>query len=235
LFTNGPAAIAQNTLTDGTVETNALTHPANPNSSVTLWGTGLGTAGTRDVLATVGSRPVPVTYAGHSAMPGLDQINLQIPDDPEIPEGCYVAVEVSVTLPSSGPSTTETSDRASISFARGAAQACAHPLNLTVGEMQTLDQGGTIPLLSLTMTSLDTPNPLATGTYLSPTRSDDAVASVVMLDAAGIASSSGAMLEAPGASLGCRASPISIFPERPFYEGLSAGSALSLTGPAGQA
>ena len=172
-------------------------------------------------------------------MPGLDQINLQIPDDPQIPEGCYVAVEVSVNLPSSGQSVTEISNRASISFARGAAQACAHPLNLTVGEMQALDRGGTIPLLRLGMNSLDAPNPLATGTYLSPTRSDDAVASVFMLDAAGIAlssgSSSGAMLEAPGASLGCQMSPNSFFPERPFYGGLSAGSALSLTGPAGQA
>ena len=39
LFTNGPVAIAQNTLADGTVETNSLTHPAGPNGSVTLWGT----------------------------------------------------------------------------------------------------------------------------------------------------------------------------------------------------
>ncbi|HEY4364147.1 MAG TPA: hypothetical protein VGN17_24465 [Bryobacteraceae bacterium] len=245
LFTNGPVAIAQNTSTGGSMETNALTRPARPNQSITLWGSGLGTAGTPDVRATVGSRPVPVTYAGHSAMPGLDQINLQIPNDPEIPEGCYVAVEVSVNLPGqTGAGTTETSNRASISFARTAAQPCAHPFNLTAGEMQTLDQGGTIPLLTFGMSSFDAPNPSATGS-LSPTRSDYAGASAYLLDAAGIAaasvtspvngSTSGGMLEASSASFGCQSNPSFLYPEPPFHGGLSAGPALSLTGPVSQA
>ncbi|HEV2464337.1 MAG TPA: hypothetical protein VGT04_11050, partial [Acidobacteriaceae bacterium] len=150
----GSRAIAQNTLADGTLVTNALTTPAGPKGFVTLWGTGLGNATTQDVAVTVGGRPATVTYAGHSATPGLDQINIQIPDDPQVPEGCYVAVQASVPLEYGGASITEASNRVSISLASAGATACTHPLNLTLPEMQTLDQGGTIPVLNMGMQSL---------------------------------------------------------------------------------
>ena len=103
----GPAA-AHNVAETGTVQLNTLTTPAHANSSMILYGTGLGpvpgvddaqmpTLGevpgvTPEVL--VGGRRATVTYGGRSGCcPGLDQINFTIPADVS---GCYIPVVVKV-------------------------------------------------------------------------------------------------------------------------------------------
>ena len=97
LFSSNGLAVAQNISRDGSVESNSLTRPVAPGGSLSLWGTGLGQA-TRDQvsIAIGGIGPATIVYAGPSGILGVDQINIQIPDDPAIPEGCYVAVDVQV-------------------------------------------------------------------------------------------------------------------------------------------
>lgn len=74
---------------------NSLTRPAQPGDVVTLWGTGLGSATQDQVSVMLGGHPFPVEYAGPApGLPGTDQINFQIPNDPTIPYGCYVAIAI---------------------------------------------------------------------------------------------------------------------------------------------
>lgn len=232
LFTKGSIAAAQNVLPDGSVVANALTAPASPTGFVTLWGTGLGSKSANDVTVTVGGKPAIVTYAGHSSMPGLDQINMQIPNDPEIPFGCYVAVEASVSV-QDGLSPIQTSNLASISLAPKGAGACTHPLNLTLQEMQTLDAGGAIPLLSAYTESTVAPSP-SLGKLFDVTRSDSAAADIPLVDSIEVAGLSGGMLEAPSALFGCHPPATPYFGTEVFHGGLSAGAALNLSGPSGQ-
>jgi uncharacterized protein (TIGR03437 family) len=141
LFLDGIVARAQNIAPDGMAESNSLTHPARPNGLLTLSGTGLGTATASAVSVLIGGRPTLVTYAGpQGSSPGVDQINVRIPDDPTIPDGCYIAVEVIVAGAPSGYAT--------ISYGRGSAETCQHPLGLSLTQIQTLDRGGTVRVAS---------------------------------------------------------------------------------------
>ena len=91
------------------------TNSASPGQIVTLWGTGLG-ANPQDsdtvftntphavnqssVQVYFGGVPGTVTYAGSSGYPGLDQIDVIVPD----PIGCSVSLTVTVTgVPSNFP------------------------------------------------------------------------------------------------------------------------------------
>jgi len=133
----GEAALAQNIKSNG-IQLNNLTHPAHPQDFVTLWGTGLGPATADQVTVLLGGHPFPVTYAGPSGdFAGLDQINFQVPDDPTIPQGCYVAVNVEIG--------NTTSNLATLSLSPNAGP-CAHPFGLTADELAALDSGGQVYL-----------------------------------------------------------------------------------------
>ena len=154
---------AQNILPDGTVEPNQLTHPAHPGQYVTIWGTGLGPARANAVQVLLGGKPFPVEYAGPApGMKGVDQINFQMPDDPTVPDGCYVALAVQVgsewfTM-SSNTTTLSTS---------ATNNACQHPLGFTADQMAKIDKGGSVPAATINVNALAGPpgGPAATGVY----------------------------------------------------------------------
>jgi hypothetical protein len=84
----------------------------------------------------LGGHPFPVSYAGPSAdFAGLDQINFQVPDDPSIPQGCYVAVNIQIA--------NSTSNLATLSLSQHEGP-CAHPFGLTADDLAQLDSGGQV-------------------------------------------------------------------------------------------
>lgn len=96
---NGPAAVYD-------VNSNYVspTNAANPGDFITLWGTGLGPVTSDETIAQqptdltnipievdIGGQAAFVQYHGRSQYPGLDQINVQVPQGIS---GCYVSVVV---------------------------------------------------------------------------------------------------------------------------------------------
>ena len=156
-------ALAQNVVA-GVVETNNLTHPAHPGDTVTLYGVGIPSATQFGVL--LGGHPATVTYGGPApSLPGIDQINFQVPANVAIPNGCFVAVQVVVNGVASNP--------ASISKAPAGATACTPPIDLTVAQMAQLDAGQSIPYVHFSIDGLVSAPPglqtiesLATGPLL---------------------------------------------------------------------
>ena len=131
----GEATLAQN-ITGNGLQLNNLTHPAHPQDFVTLWGTGLGPATADQVTVLLGGHPFPVSYAGPSGdYAGLDQINFQVPDDPAIPQGCYVAVNIQIG--------NSMSNLATLSLSQDSGP-CVHPFGLTADELAELDAGGQV-------------------------------------------------------------------------------------------
>lgn len=132
----GPA-IAQNTR-NGRVEPNALTRPARPGDFVTIWATGLGKTAPADIEATLGEQRLQVQYAGPApGIKGVDQINLQVPENAGIAEGCYVPLTIKVAGVPANFTTLSTSRTDA---------PCAHPFGLTARQMAEIDAGGTAPL-----------------------------------------------------------------------------------------
>jgi hypothetical protein len=79
----------------------------HPGEYVNLWGSGIGPSPDSDqnpisaptnlvgrfpIAVTIGGQPAPITYAGRSIYPGLDQIQIVVP--PSVQPGCYVEVLV---------------------------------------------------------------------------------------------------------------------------------------------
>jgi hypothetical protein len=77
-------------------------NPIPPGASVVLWGSGLGADPARDTTYTpaalainglsqiyVGGVPAVIQYQGASGYPGVNQINVQIPQ--KAPTGCFVS------------------------------------------------------------------------------------------------------------------------------------------------
>ena len=100
-------AAVQNVMGSGELQLNGPETPARPGQTVTLWGAGLGAARGSDSIpsnARQSATPVEVDVGGHAARvsysgrspccPGVDQINLQIPENS--PLGCFVPVSVRV-------------------------------------------------------------------------------------------------------------------------------------------
>lgn len=114
-----------------------LTNPAHPGDEVTLQGTGRGVASLESMSVLLAGHKVPVSgvYAGNS--PGIDEVRFVVPEDPGIPEGCYVQISVSIGV--------NTSNAGSIPTARSGS-ACAHPFGLGLEEMRLLDSGGQLIL-----------------------------------------------------------------------------------------
>jgi uncharacterized protein (TIGR03437 family) len=143
LFSPGPGFVVQQVGSNGVQGPNQLTHPAQPGDTVTLWATGLGSA--TQVTVLLGGVPVTSSSAGPAqGMPGVDQIQFVVPDDPTIPNDCYVAAQAqaagvtSNTIPIS-----KTSD----------GSACQSTLGLTAADLATLDGGGTVGLAQLTISA----------------------------------------------------------------------------------
>ena len=127
----GGPAIAQAVGSGGSLSPIGLTTPAQPGQTIVLRGSGLGNA---LFTVTVGGVPATVVAAGpHRANPGAgDEIQLQIPAG--APDGCYVPL----VLTYNGTAVTTTISKTS----NGAP--CVHPFQLSVADMKTLDNGGTL-------------------------------------------------------------------------------------------
>lgn len=106
---SGPAIVQNYAGPNDAPPTNAVFEAANPGQVITIWGTGLGAVSTGDsgdppapvenlpteVEVLIGSKRVqqPLIYKGRAyLLPGIDQINVTIPDDVET--GCYVPLAV---------------------------------------------------------------------------------------------------------------------------------------------
>ena len=75
-------------------------------------------------------------------MPGVDQIQFAVPDDPAIPNDCYVAVAAQAAGATSNTNwISKTSD----------GSACQSSLGLTAADLATLDAGGAVGLARLTV------------------------------------------------------------------------------------
>ena len=110
------------------------TNSAKPGDTIVLWGSGLGSTGDSDTVFTnsphaaitslqvyFGGVAGKVIYAGSSGYPGLDQIDVTIPDNS--PTGCFVGV---VGVTTSGPSTA-TSNFGSLAISSGGGD-CIDPI-----------------------------------------------------------------------------------------------------------
>lgn len=129
---------------------NQLTRPALPGQFLILWGTGLGAIGSPDneppppaqvdagVEVEIYGKRIRPAYAGRApGFPGVDQINFQLPDDPSIPDDCYILVRI------------WTGERVSnsVTIAKSPTPgACRHPLGLSAETLARLDAGGRVAL-----------------------------------------------------------------------------------------
>lgn len=144
----GGPVIAQGIGPDGSLSPIGLTTPARPGQTIFLKGSGLGNA---HFTVTVGGAPATVvTAAPHRANPGAEEIQIQIPAG--VPDGCYVPV----ALTYNGTMVTTTISKTS----NGAP--CVHPFQLSMADMKTLDNGGTLAVGEIGMsTTLQVATPAA--------------------------------------------------------------------------
>ncbi|MEP7351825.1 MAG: hypothetical protein ABI824_01200 [Acidobacteriota bacterium] len=215
---SGPALAQNNPVVDPRV--NGLTNPVVPGQFVTLWATGLG-------LSSLGTSGWTIDLAGTTVVPsfvgshglGLEQINFQIPTNPQI--GCYVPLTLKHGDLISNQVTI------SIHVTPGA---CPHPLGLSYGELVTLDAGGTIRLGQISLSS----GSVQTGP-LSSKLAESVSANFGLLDANGVFVIAGTQVPYDQ-FFGCKISPRIGGGASGF--GISgtadAGSPLVLTGPGGK-
>jgi len=211
------SASAQNQ--DGGKEpvSNQLTNPALAGQYVTLWGTGLGNATADEVKIELGGKEIIPQFVGHApALPGVDQINFQVPDA-GAPDGCYVSVIVKTGDMVSNQATIAKSSQPG---------PCKHPFGLSAADMATLDSGGRILFGSVTLRS-DVGTPLGLGN--GPSRMESAVAQFTRDDASYIGLLAEPLTADDG--FGCSlASGVNVYLQF-VASGVDAGDALTLTGP----
>ena len=148
----GPAVV-QNYETPVVQPLNTLTHPAAPGQYLILWGTGLGAIEGPDSVAPapgnlrddvsvyIGNVEIPAEYAGRSPeFPGVDQVNVRIPDDGSIELGCYQDIGIKIGNFGFGAQTS-----VSISDTPGE---CDHPWGLSADKLADLDAGGDVTFLN---------------------------------------------------------------------------------------
>ena len=143
-------AIAQNYESPVSTPLNLFTNPARPGQTLIVWATGLGpllSGSDRDSPAAgnivtnaevlVAGKVLPVLYAGRApGIPGVDQINLTLPNDPSIPDGCYVPLQIRIGAVLSNVTTiAKTTSGGS----------CRHPFNLSDEALGRLQFGARIP------------------------------------------------------------------------------------------
>jgi hypothetical protein len=214
------SAVAQNQDATQSLSVNKLTNPVLPGQYVTLWGTGLGSATADEVKIELGGTEIAPQYVGHApALPGVDQINFQVPDS-GVPEGCYVSVIVKTgDIVSNGASIAKASQPGP----------CEHPFGLSAVDLATLDSGGRVMFGSV---SLGSDVGTVPGVASGPSRTESAIAYFFPEDAFYI-SLLAQPLTIDDRSFGCNLSPLSsTIGILQFVGGdVDAGDALTLTGP----
>ena len=143
----GPG-IAQVALSGTDIRLNNLTTPGTPDSTMILYGTGLGPItgsdanppgavdlrGSEQISVTVGGFPATVVYAGRAPQfPGEDQINIQLPTN--VPLGCYTPAVVTVNNIPSNDFVLSTGS---------ALGSCVNPFGLSASAEAALDAGQTV-------------------------------------------------------------------------------------------
>ena len=161
---SGPGVI-QNYKTPDDQPLNSLTRPGLPGEYLILWATGLGTADNRwfdrDVEVELGDLRLRPSYAGPApGYPGLDQINVRLPDDGSLPEGCYTKLSVSAGDYTSPPVLVSTARQPGV---------CKHPMGLSAETLARLDAGGRVPIaqLSIQTADFDTSGTVGTSNFAS--------------------------------------------------------------------
>ncbi len=175
----GGPAIAQGIGPGGSVSPIGLTTPAQPGQTIFLKGSGLGNV---PFTVTVGGVPATVVAAApHRANPGAEEIQIQLPAG--VSDGCYVPV----VLTYNGVAVTTTISKTS----NGAA--CMHPFQLSVADMKTLDNGGTLTVGEIYMSTT-----LQVATPAAASRAENASVQFMPMAAADIAAFFSASQSAPG-------------------------------------
>ncbi|HEY3826988.1 MAG TPA: hypothetical protein VGL82_20675 [Bryobacteraceae bacterium] len=166
----GGPAIVQVPGAEGSAGNVGLATPVQPGQTVLLTGSGLGNGST--VSATIGGVPATVTYAGaYPAQLGRDEVFLQVPSG--VPDGCYVPVTFTYNTTTVTTTISKTSD----------GSPCKHSWQLSVNDMKTLDNGGTIASGVVNFSSQ-----LNAVTSAIASRSESANMSLSRISAGGIAS-----------------------------------------------
>jgi uncharacterized protein (TIGR03437 family) len=213
------SAVAQNQDAMQSPSVNKLTNPALPSQYVTLWGTGLGGATADEVKVQLGGTEIVPQFVGHApALPGVDQINFQVPDS-GVPDGCYVSLIVKTgDVVSNGASIAKASQPGP----------CDHPFGLSTADLATLDSGGRILFGSVHLQSDVMPTGFSLG---GPSRFETAVAQFSRADAFYIGLLA-QPLTADDSYFGCSLAPPSgAVGILQFLGDGDAGPALTLTGP----
>ncbi|HWB86214.1 MAG TPA: hypothetical protein VG675_18870 [Bryobacteraceae bacterium] len=150
-----------------------LTTPVQAGEWITLWGTGLGSVDAASISVEVAGVSVAPVYAGAApGLPGVDQINFQFPAG--VPDDCYVPIDVKVAG--------RAGNTPSIAAA-GAPGACHHRLGLSAAALETLDQGGHVPVSESWVYSDVTATPNDPTRY---SRNDAVSIDFIQYDAAGV-------------------------------------------------
>ncbi len=186
----GGPGVVQNYFSPNEQPLNGLTHPARPGQYLILWATGLGPIDAPDnaeppvgdlpgdVVVRIGDLEVKPDYAGRApGAPGVDQINVRLPDDERLPEGCYVRIRVTVNGRSSGQVT--------LAIARSG-DVCEHPWGLAPERLAELDAGERLPVARLFLSDFSSLRTLGP-TQEEPLRSIVAVAQMDLANVFGVA------------------------------------------------
>jgi len=216
-FIEGPA-VAQNIDPSGTPSLNRLTNVAHPGQVVTLWGTGLGLESNGVVEVELGGKSLVPLYSGSApGLPGVDQINIVIPQD-LITRGCYVPVTVKAGNMVSNTASIAIADEGSV---------CLHPFHLSLQDLTALDDGKGLPFSTFTVEST-VRGPGDDGRY---SRQEYATARFATFDSDAIAGAAG--FTTPDEVLPfCRLSYDSSIVSPIRY--LDAGEKITFAGPAGK-
>jgi hypothetical protein len=133
------AARAQQYSLDRGISENAMTTPARPGDWIILWGTGLGARPADRILSlTLSGVPAPVSWTGRTSG-GLDLLEFTLPAD-SVPISCYVELDLQIDSVRYSAGLISTSDSPG---------SCHHPLGLSDADLETLDEGGYVPLVAL--------------------------------------------------------------------------------------
>ena len=145
----GPGVI-QNVVSASDQPLNQLTKPALPGQYIVLWATGLGAISepdnaeppvgsvADDVEVEIAGTRLKASYAGRApGFPGVDQINVRLPDDGEPLDNCYVALRVWAG---------ERPSQQVVFSAAASPGPCKHPYGFSPETLASLDAGGRVAL-----------------------------------------------------------------------------------------
>jgi uncharacterized protein (TIGR03437 family) len=131
----GPVSAA-NAVTSAAVN---MENPAHPGDIISVWGTGLGSATSNQVTVLLGGHAAQVLYAGPApGLPGVDQVNFAVPNDPSIPDGCFVALQVTS---SPYPNNIASLPKASVPGP------CTSPYDFSADDISQLESGAAVDVI----------------------------------------------------------------------------------------